>query len=149
MSRERRLEHVKQDRCSDVVGDVADDHEWAFNEGRGSNVQHVVFNDCHGGIAGVPLTQLCCERPIYLDCNERSTAARENIRQRAAAGANLDNGVARFRVRSICNRVERRQVEQKVLTETLENRRVSPLAGNRQLRRTSRVRSSGFAEPAL
>src|SRR5512140_2178886 len=144
-----RAHDVKDYRSRDVIGDISHDDVRPVCQCGNVCLKNIAFDDCDARIGRVSRAKLLAQRAIDLNCDERVFPRRENIRPSAAAGTDLDYSLVGKRSNSICDSLKHAVVIEKMLTESLEHRRMTAPGCHAQLLRIRSVRSSGLGTSPL
>src|SRR6185312_16728630 len=133
---------MKQDRCRDVIRDVADKQITRPAKLAGIGLEDVRFHNLDARRESESLAQQCGERAIELDCHDTARTLHENVSERAAARSDLQHRVGLGRRECVDDSCKRALIRKKVLAQSLERGRESITCSRDQLRSTTRVRSS-------
>ena len=139
---EGRARARKQDRRRDVIRDVPNQQIIRPAKCAGIGLQDVGLDNLDTRRGGESLAQQSGERTIEFHCDDAACAARENIRECAASGPDLEYGIVFRRAERVDYPLQRPIIGQEVLAQPFERRRKSAANAHAQLRSTTSVRSS-------
>ena len=122
------FEECHEDRGGDVVGKIRNDFEplsrTEVQDAEDVQLQDVARHDGHVVIALQCLGENGREFFIQLDGDDARTALREPLRQRADAGANLEDSICRAEVSRIHDGAHHARIHEEVLPEPLARAQV-------------------------